>query len=340
MTEEFGDERSLAGLVVVRVGSVVTCDDIWEPVRLIDSAGEVVAAVAAFLKELQAVGRSVGTHCSYPMDLLRWFRFCWAIEMLWDRATRVEARDFCRLLALRDKPTRAAARGGRQRGTPNPVTGKPSLGGKYAAATRAHSETVLRVFYDFHVGIVTLWRWTSAHETAGVAGSLPAKTGPKVPSKLTEGVAARIRDLDAQGLSLAAVGARTGVSTATVRVALGRGKGSAGWESRQASATAEPVAGEIDAGTDADAVEVLPVVPMPQPRTTERALARTGELVEAPVVFTPGGPPAAGRAAAYPARPRGHRPGRGVRDDLRAAAQRVLRGAGHAADAVVPGVTA
>ena len=32
----------------------------------------------------------------------------------------------------------------------NPVTGKPSLGTKYAPSTRAHSETVLRVFYDFH----------------------------------------------------------------------------------------------------------------------------------------------------------------------------------------------
>jgi len=32
----------------------------------------------------------------------------------------------------------------------NPVTGKPSLGTKYAPSTRAHSETVLRMFYDFH----------------------------------------------------------------------------------------------------------------------------------------------------------------------------------------------
>ena len=33
---------------------------------------------------------------------------------------------------------------------------------------------------------------------------------------------------------------------------------------------------------------VLPVLPMPEPHTAERALARTGELLEAPVVFTPG----------------------------------------------------
>ena len=33
---------------------------------------------------------------------------------------------------------------------PNAVTGKPGPGPNYAASTRAHSETVLRVFYDFH----------------------------------------------------------------------------------------------------------------------------------------------------------------------------------------------
>ncbi|WP_228839023.1 tyrosine-type recombinase/integrase [Nocardia amamiensis] len=33
---------------------------------------------------------------------------------------------------------------------PNPVTGKPTPGGNYAASTRGHSETVLRGFYEFH----------------------------------------------------------------------------------------------------------------------------------------------------------------------------------------------
>jgi len=34
---------------------------------------------------------------------------------------------------------------------PNPVTGKPAPGARYAAATVAHCETVLRGFYDFHL---------------------------------------------------------------------------------------------------------------------------------------------------------------------------------------------
>lgn len=150
MAEGFDDERDLFAVLVPRVGAVTAHDDLWVPVRLIDAAGEPVVAVMSFLKELQASGRSVGTLRSYAMDLLRWFRFGWAIDVGWDRATRVEARDFCRWLALHDKPIRAAAGDRRRRGVPNAVTGKPGPAAKYAATTRAHSETVLRVFYDFH----------------------------------------------------------------------------------------------------------------------------------------------------------------------------------------------
>ena len=147
MSDQRGEGRDLAGLVVPTVGAVELTESPWEPVRLVAADGTIVVAVASFLRELQASGRSVATLRSYAMDLLRWFRFGWAIEVAWDQATRVEARDFCRWLALRDKPSRFR---GADAGKPNPVTGKPSPGNKYAVATRAHSETVLRVFYDFH----------------------------------------------------------------------------------------------------------------------------------------------------------------------------------------------
>ena len=150
MSERFGEERDLSMLVVPRVGAVRTTEDLWEPVRLIDAAGDVVPSVAAFLQELQASGRSTSTQRSYAMDLLRWFRFAWAVEMPWDQATRLEARDFCRWLALREKPARPTGGVRSASSLPNPVTGKPGPGRKYAVATRAHSETVLRVFYDFH----------------------------------------------------------------------------------------------------------------------------------------------------------------------------------------------
>ena len=94
-----GRDRDLSTLVVPAVGAVVTSDDPWEPVRLIDAAGVPVAPAAAFLKELQASGRSAATQLSYAMDLLRWFRFGWVIGVWWDHATRVEVREFCRWLA-------------------------------------------------------------------------------------------------------------------------------------------------------------------------------------------------------------------------------------------------
>ena len=51
---------------------------------MIDAAGGAVRSGAAFLKELQASGRSTLTQRSYAMDLLRWFRFAWAVEVPWD----------------------------------------------------------------------------------------------------------------------------------------------------------------------------------------------------------------------------------------------------------------
>jgi hypothetical protein len=96
------------------------------------------------------------------MDLLRWFRFLWAIGIGWDEATRAEARDFCRWLQVAGKPAQPHWRypdGGAPgvslartvAGTPNAVTGKPSPGRGYDPATVAHCESVLRGFYDFHL---------------------------------------------------------------------------------------------------------------------------------------------------------------------------------------------
>jgi site-specific recombinase XerD len=140
--------RDLAALVVPRVGSLVETGDVWEPYRLLDPVGGVVEPVAVYLRDLQAIGRPAATQRSYGMDLLRWFRFLWVIEVPWNHATRCEARDFSRWVQITDKPTRPGA--GAASGIPNPVTGKPGPGRKYASSTRGHSESVLRGFYDFH----------------------------------------------------------------------------------------------------------------------------------------------------------------------------------------------
>jgi site-specific recombinase XerD len=144
-----GDSRDLATLVVPAVGALRETGSPWEPYQLSDAGGRVVDAVAAYLKDLQAAGRSVTTLRSYGMDLLRWFRFCWAVAIPWQQATRVEARDFSRWLQITGTPVRLRQRNGSR--APNPVTGKPASEPTYARTTRAHSETVLRSFYEFHL---------------------------------------------------------------------------------------------------------------------------------------------------------------------------------------------
>jgi site-specific recombinase XerD len=126
------DEQCLgvAGLTVPLAGGLRETGDPWAPFEVTDAAGAVVGPAAAYLKDVQACGRSDATLRSYAHDLLRWFRFCWAAGLEWDQVTRAEARDFCRWLL---------------------IAGKPGVDGGYAAATAAHCETVLRHFYDFHL---------------------------------------------------------------------------------------------------------------------------------------------------------------------------------------------
>jgi integrase len=148
--------RDISGLVVSRAGGLVATGDEREPYRLVDSSGHVVVPVSVLLRELQAMGRSTATLRSYGMDLLRWWRFLDAVGVGWERASREEARDFSCWIGLTVKQRlqtsrpRAAQWSSGVLGPPNPVTGKPGTGDGYAPASIAHSETVLRRFYDFH----------------------------------------------------------------------------------------------------------------------------------------------------------------------------------------------
>jgi integrase len=139
--------RDLASLAVPLVGSLQETDDSWLPYRLLDSASKPVEAVSAYFRDLQAAGRSVATMRSYGLDLLRWFRFLWAIEVEWNRATRVEARDFSRWMLVAGKPSRPHWR------RPGEAAPARLRAQAYAASARAHSETVLRCFYDFHLAV-------------------------------------------------------------------------------------------------------------------------------------------------------------------------------------------
>jgi transposase-like protein len=150
----------------------------------------------------------------------------------------------------------------------------------------------------FGVDPATIWRWDQALAAGGVAGLVPSRRGPKGASKLTPELAARITGLDAAGATLREIAAATGVSTFSVRNALGRVAAGGRLPAGAAEDSAGPAAGDDDAGHDA-----VPVLPDPVPRDGERALARWGLLGEgAAPVFTPGARyPLAGLLLALPA---------------------------------------
>jgi transposase len=149
----------------------------------------------------------------------------------------------------------------------------------------------------FGVDPATIWRWDQALAADGVAGLVPARRGPKGASKLTARLVERIGELDAAGATLREIAAVTGVSTFSVRNALGRV--GAGGRPAAAADSAGPDSADGDAGQGA----AVPVLPDPVARDGERALARWGLLGEGAVpVFTPGARyPLAGLLLALPA---------------------------------------
>jgi Winged helix-turn helix len=164
--------------------------------------------------------------------------------------------------------------------------------------TELKAATQQQVAAAFGTDPVTVWRWADAYRKSGLAGLLPARRGPKGPSKLTPELAETIRRLSGEGRSQAAVAAECGVSTFAVRAALGRVLARAAAPAdagmgREPSAGAEP----------AWAQDALPVLPDAAPRDGERALARFGLLGEgAAPVFVPGARyPLAGLLLALPA---------------------------------------
>ena len=182
-------------------------------------------------------------------------------------------------------------------------TGGDEAGRRLAAVqlVRLRAVSQARAAAAFGVDPVTVWRWDQALAAGGVAGLVPARRGPKRASKLTPELAARIRELDAAGATLAEIAAATGVSTFSVRNALGR-VAARGLPAAAGAAedSAGPVAWDDD---DVGQGAAVPVLPDPVPRDGERALARWGLLGEGAVpVFTPGARyPLAGLLLALPA---------------------------------------
>ena len=161
----------------------------------------------------------------------------------------------------------------------------------------------------FGISQATLWRWAGAFSAEGVVALVRERPGPRGPSKLTAALGARIVALHTAGMTLRAIGAKCEVSTATVRVALGR-VGSRKAPTRREGPDLTPIddvdTGDVDTGDvdidEADAGAQLLVLASPVARTDERVAARFGDLVEAPVVITEGAQlPLAGLLLALPA---------------------------------------
>jgi transposase-like protein len=177
---------------------------------------------------------------------------------------------------------------------------------------RLKAASKMAVAAAFGVTTVTLWRWRQALADLGVAGLAATRPGPKGPSKLGPSVVARIRELDRAGATLMVIAAEVGVSTFSVRNALGRTK-SAAPEAEPAAEAEAMAALEPDRALEAVApagvaeaagepVEGLVVLPDPVNRDGERVLARWGLLGEgATPVFAPGARyPLAGLLLALP----------------------------------------
>jgi integrase len=118
-------DRDVTGLVVPTLGSVASIGAAPGTV-LLDATGEPVEEVSEFFATMLACGASVSSLRSYGLALLRWWRFLAAIDVPWQRAGRVEARDFVLWMRL-------VGPAGRQAG--------------YAPATINHALAVVKMFY-------------------------------------------------------------------------------------------------------------------------------------------------------------------------------------------------
>lgn len=118
--------RDVARLAVPTIGAVAAAVGGIPPTVLLDASGLPVPEVSEFFASMLASGASVSSLRSYGLALLRWWRFLSAVDVPWQRASRVEARDF--VLWMR-------------------MIGPAGRVGGYAPATINHALAVVKMFY-------------------------------------------------------------------------------------------------------------------------------------------------------------------------------------------------
>lgn len=117
--------REVTRLVIPAVGRVAYVEESPGTV-LLDASAEPVAEVSEFFRTMLASGASTSSLRSYGLALLRWWRFLAAVDVPWERASRVETRDFVLWMKLVGPAGRAAG---------------------YAPATINHALAVVKAFY-------------------------------------------------------------------------------------------------------------------------------------------------------------------------------------------------
>jgi site-specific recombinase XerD len=118
-------ERDVTALAIPRIGAVASIEAAPGTV-LLDATGAPVEEVSEFFATMLASGASFSSLRSYGLALLRWWRFLAAIEVSWQRASRIEARDFVLWMRL---------------------VGPAAKSGGYAPATINHALAVIKMFY-------------------------------------------------------------------------------------------------------------------------------------------------------------------------------------------------
>ncbi len=126
------------------VGSVIAGPAVLLPFFIVDSGGEELRYVSAYLRDLMLGDASPLTCRSYAFDLLRWHRLLWWLEIGWEKATEAEIATLVGWLRAARNPQRERKwPGSTSPESVNLKTGKPSLRAGYAPTTINHALTVL-----------------------------------------------------------------------------------------------------------------------------------------------------------------------------------------------------
>lgn len=153
-------------------------------------------------------------------------------------------------------------------------------GAKRLAAVQLVNAALCRqrdVAEAFGVNETTVWRWREEYAAGGMGALLPIHHGPKRPTKLTEAKVTEIRSLRDAGKTIAEVAQATGVSTFSVRRAIG--------STSPQPVTSDPV---VAPNSDDEGAGELVALAKPAKHSAERAAACGGILDEAAPVICEG----------------------------------------------------